>query len=90
MNKIPAEWFFDPAHYDEVWPFKFFCPFDINHYLFEAVKDDDGNIHVDEYKILDGELNMEKVCSISKENFLAGYKDFMFYNALYLIPRWCV
>ena len=89
-EKAIAEDFFDPAYYNVLWARRYFCPHDINHYLYEVVKDKDGNLHVDAYEILTGDLTVKKAREYEREQFIAAFKEFRFYDALTFIPRWLV
>lgn len=89
-EKAIAEHFFDPAYYSMLWARRYFCPYDINHYLYEVVKDKEGNLRVDAYEILTGELAVKKAREYEREQFIAAFKDSLFYDAVTFIPRWLV
>ena len=80
-----AENFFDPASYDQMWTWRYFCPFDMNHYLFEIVREKDGSVHPIGVDL----VNNEKI-TYTKEQFFAAYGEFLFYNAQYYDPTWKV
>jgi len=86
MEDIIAEFFFDKAHYDLMWTRRYFCPYDVNHYLFEVVKDKETK----ELKVHAYDTNGKFQKEIPKNVFMAGYKDFLFYDALCYDPTWLV
>lgn len=80
-----AENFFDRASYDQMWTWRYFCPFDTNHYLFEIVKEKDGSVHPAAIDLVN-----KKTIKHTKEQFMAAYDEFLFYNAQYYDPTWKV
>ena len=80
-----AENFFDPASYDQMWTWRYFCPFDTNHYLFEIVREKDGSVHP-----VGIDLVKNAKITYTKEQFFAAYGEFLFYNAQYYDPTWKV
>ena len=80
-----AEDFFDPVSYEQMWTWRYFCPFDVNHYLFELVKDKDGSVHPEAIDFVNN-----KAIAYSREQFMAAYGEFKFYNAQYYDPTWQV
>ena len=85
MDKAIAENFFDPAYYDRLWRARYFCPFDVNHYLYEVVKDKKDSLRVDAY-----DLDNKKIRSYDIEQFVAMFNGFWLYNAVIMRISWRV
>lgn len=82
-DKAIAENFFDRESYDQMCTWRYFCPFDTNHYLFEIVKDSDGSVHPVAIDLVN-----KNTIKHTKEQFIAAYGEFLFYNAMYYDPTW--
>lgn len=80
-----AENFFDHSSYDQMWTWRYFCPFDTNHYLFEIVKEKDGRVHPVAIDMVN-----KKRLTHTKEQFMAAYGEFIFYSAMHYDPTWKV
>jgi hypothetical protein len=85
QDQAIAENFFDLASYDQMWTWRYFCPFDTNHYLFEIVKEKDGSVHPVAIDMVN-----KKSITHTKEQFMAAYGEFIFYSAMHYDPTWKV
>ena len=86
MDTAVAADFFDPAKHDLMWTRRWFCPYDVNHCLFETVRDrDTKKLKVFAF-LPSGKIFRE----YDEKQFRAGYVDFLFYDAVIWDPRWYV
>lgn len=89
MERALAEDFF--INYDLCWQNRYFFPYDINHYLYEVVKEKNSEhmeIHAYGYNPETRKLELQKV--IDKDFWLIAYKDFIFYDVRCWDIKWYV